>query len=125
MEGNHYLAVTTLLDPRLKKLAFRDQSSTQQGMQWLIQEMSSLSVQTVSDIQNETIKLNTNSNNTNKYNLWAAFDLQVKESQSTREVVGATLQGKHYMEENILQRQDKPLKWWKEHNTILYLVYWH
>ena len=32
------------------------------------------------------------------------------------EVVATTLQGKHYMEEKILQRQDDPLKWWKEHD---------
>lgn len=119
MEGNHHLAAATLLDPRLKKLAFRDQTAAQQGMQWLIQEMSSLSVQTVRDIQNETAKpvTNSNSNNSNKYNLWATFDLQVKECQNTREVVGATIQGKHYMEENILQRKDDPLKWWKDHEN--------
>ena len=116
MEGNHHLAAATLLDPRLKKLAFRDQTAAQQGMQWLIQEMSSLSIQTVVRDINETTKPIENSNNNNKYNLWAAFDLQVKESQSTMEVVGATLQGKHYMEEKILQRKDDPLKWWKEHD---------
>ena len=115
MEGNHHLAAATLLDPRLKKFAFRDQTAAQQGMQWLIQEMSSLSIQTVTDI-NRTTKPIENSNNNNKYNLWAAFDLQVKESQSSMEVVGATLQGKHYMEEKILQRKDDPLKWWKEHD---------
>ena len=47
MEGNHQLAAATLLDPRLKKLAFRDQTAAQQGIQWLIQEMSSISIQTV------------------------------------------------------------------------------
>ena len=31
-------------------------------------------------------------------------------------MVGATLQGKHYIEENILQRKDDPLKWWKDHD---------
>ena len=31
MEGNHHLAVATLHDPWLKKLAFRDQTAAQQG----------------------------------------------------------------------------------------------
>ena len=63
MEGNRHLAAATMLDPRLKKFAFRDQTAAQQGMHWLIQEMSTLSLQAVSDIQNETTISITNSTN--------------------------------------------------------------
>ena len=80
MEGSHHLVAATLLNPRLKKLAFRDQTAAQQGIQWLIREVSSLSIQTVRDVQIETTKPIGNSNN-NKYNLWAAFDLQVKTAE--------------------------------------------
>ena len=82
-------------------------------MQWLIQEMSTLPIQTVTKVQNET--LITNFNSSNKYDLWAAFDLQVEECQNTREVVDATIQGKHCLEENIYQRRADPLNWWKDH----------
>ena len=116
MEGNRYLVAATMLDPRLKKLSFRDQSAAQQGMQWLIQEMSTLSLHPVSDVHNETARPIPNSSNHNKYNLWAAFDSKVKESQSSREVVDATLPGKHYVEENVLERHQNPLKWWEEHD---------
>ena len=43
MESNHFLAVSTLLDPRLKKIAFRDATAAQQGVDWIVQEMSSVS----------------------------------------------------------------------------------
>jgi len=45
MESNHNLAAATLIDPRLKKIVFRDRAAAQQGMQQLVQETSSLSVQ--------------------------------------------------------------------------------
>ena len=53
MEGNCYLAAATMLDPRLMKLSFRDHSAAQQGIQWLIQEMSTLSLLPISDVHNE------------------------------------------------------------------------
>ena len=46
MEGNHSPAVSTLLDPRLKKVVFRDPIAAQQGVDWIIQEMSSVSAAT-------------------------------------------------------------------------------
>ena len=46
MECNHFLAVSTLLDPQLKKIAFRDSTAAQQGVDWIIQEMASLSAAT-------------------------------------------------------------------------------
>ena len=51
MESNHNLAAATLLDPRLKKTAFRDRTAAQQGMQQLVQEMSSLSVQRQHEVE--------------------------------------------------------------------------
>ena len=38
-ESSHLLATSTLLDPRIKKLAFRDSGAIQQ---WIIQEMAGL-----------------------------------------------------------------------------------
>ena len=111
----------------LKKLAFRDETAAQQRMQWLIHEMSTLPIQTVTKVQNETVKPITNFNSSNKNDLWAAFDLQVEERQNTREVVDATIQGKHYLEgkhyveENILQRKAHPLKEWKDHGLCTLL----
>ena len=63
MEGNCYLAAATMLD---LKLSFRDHSVAQQGIQWLIQEMSTLSLQPVSDVHNETARPITNYSNHNK-----------------------------------------------------------
>ena len=52
IKGNPLLAVSTLLDPRLKRLAFRD-SAAEQGAQWLIQEMVSFT----SHVDDETTKM--------------------------------------------------------------------
>ena len=51
---------------------------------------------TVTEVQNETVKPIINSNNSNKYDLWTAFDLQVEECQNTREVADATIFGPRY-----------------------------
>ena len=56
MESNCYLAAATMLDPWLMKLSFRDQSAAQRGMKWLIQEMSTLSLQPISDVHNKCTK---------------------------------------------------------------------
>ena len=42
-ESNHFPAVSTLLDSHLKKIAFRDPTAAQQGVDWIVQEMSSVS----------------------------------------------------------------------------------
>jgi len=41
-ESSHLLAISTLLDPHIKKLAFHDSGAIHQGEQWIIQEMAGL-----------------------------------------------------------------------------------
>ena len=42
LEKGNLLATPTLLDPRIKKLAFRDSGVIHQGEQWIVQEMAGL-----------------------------------------------------------------------------------
>jgi len=125
MESNHNLAAATLLDPRLK-IAFRDRTAAQQNMQQLVQEMSSLSsFQRQQEVESAITETPTVSTPSNKYNLWAAFDSKVKESQSSRGTADAALQRRHYVEETILPRYDDPLKWWEgqeKHYTLLSIL---
>lgn len=76
MDSNHFLAECTLLDPRLKKLAFRDLAAAQQGVEWLIQEMSAFSTSHgSSEIDTRVLA----SSSTNSCNLWAMFDAKIAE----------------------------------------------
>ena len=84
MESNHNLAAAILLDPQLKKIAFRDRTAVQQGMQQLVQEMSSLSVQRQHEVESAVTEEEpttfTNAEHfstSDKYDLWES---KVKES---------------------------------------------
>ena len=76
-------------------------------MQQLVQEMLSLSVQRQHEVESAVTEAATtstsveHSSTNNKYNLWESFDSIVKESQTSREAVDATLQGRHYVKETI------------------------
>ena len=68
IEGNSLLAVSTLLDSRLKTLAFQD-SAAEQGAQRLIQVMASLT----SHVDDETTRMQASESDV----LWKVFDSKV------------------------------------------------
>ena len=76
------LAASTLLDPRLKKVAFADVGAADQGVRHLTVEM------TASENTDTREELNTSTesseNGTNAGGLWHAFDRQVAEMTSRR-----------------------------------------
>ena len=73
IESARMLAMSTLLDPRMKKLAFSDLVVVRQAEQWVVQEMSGR-VQT--NDSNEDRQL---SNTTEAAGLWDLFDSVVKQ----------------------------------------------
>ena len=85
------LAISTLLDPRIKKLAFSDSAAVRKAEQWVVQEMSG-------HVQTEAA------------GLWDLFDSAVKQSTSQRtSTSNATLEAGKYFEEPVLARLQDPL----------------
>lgn len=95
IEGNATLAKSTLLDPRLKKLAFQN-NGVVQGVQWLVQEMASL----ISDDDVDDVATTIPTSDV----LWQAFDSN------------HLIESRHYFEDHVLPREKDPLKWWLEHS---------
>ena len=107
------LAISTLLDPRIKKLAFSDSAAVRKAEQWVVQEMSG-HVQT-----NDSNEDRQPSNTTEAAGLWDLFDSVVQQSTSQRtSTSNATLEARKYFEEPVLARLQDPLLWWKKYLCI-------
>ena len=89
------LAISTLLDPRIKKLTFSDSAAVRKAEQWVVQEMSG-HVQT-----NDSNEDRQPSITTEAAGLWDLFDSVVKQSTSQR--IQPVMQ--HWKLESILKNQ--------------------
>ena len=104
IESACMLAMSTFLDPQMKKLAFSDSAAMRQAEQWVVQEMSG-HVQT-----NDSNEDRQPSNTTEAAGLWDLFDSVVKQSTSQRtSTSNATLEAGKYFEEPVLARLQDPL----------------
>ena len=111
------LVISTLLDPRIKKLAFSDSAAVRKAEQWVVQEMSG-HVQT-----NDSNEDRQSSNTTEAAGLWDLFDSVVQQSTSQRtSTSNATLEARKYFEEPVLARLQDPSLWWKENKRYYELI---
>ena len=111
------LAMSTLLDPQMKKLAFSDSAAMRQAEQSVVQEMSG-HVQT-----NDSNEDRQPSNTTEAAGLWDLFDSVVQQSTSQRtSTSNATLEARKYFEEPVLARLQDPSLWWKENKRYYELI---
>ena len=110
LETNSVLAKCTLLDPRLKKLAFRNNAAIR-GVEFLVQEMASLvGVEDVEDVATAVPS-------TSSDILWKEFDSKVANSRNGRQgSADALFETRHYFEDHVIPREDDPLAWWLENN---------
>ena len=113
VERAHLLAITTILDPRLKKLAFSDREAGHQAENWIIQEAKAFI--TESNMEETQIDEGHETPKDNKPpGLWDLFDQKVVDYQSTRNVTDkASVEAKGYLTEEVLPRAEDPLAWWK------------
>ena len=117
IESARMLAMSTLLDPRMKKLAFNDSAAVRQAEQWVVQEMSG-HIQT-----NDSNEGRQPSNTTETAGLWDLFDTVVKQLTSQRtSTSNATLEARKYFEEPVLARLQDHLLWWKENGRYYELI---
>ena len=110
MEGNLILAKSTLLDPRLKKLAFRNNEEAR-GLQSLNQELTGLlSVQESMTNQEEMTEMSSSSSQTSNV-LWKEFDLKVSNAINAGKN-NASVESTKYFNDKLIKREDDPINWW-------------
>ena len=106
------MAVSTLLDPRFKKLAFADTSAVDNAVRRLTAEVQIL-------ITNKFIASTSNNEEdaeteVEKDTLWASFDTKVAQATSHRtDATDAFLEIKRYFETKVIERKSDPLLWWR------------
>ena len=122
IETHYVTAVTTLLDPRFKKLPFSDKTPLSHTINRLTNELSSLpddtddSSLTTADASS-TSQGDGNNKQSSASSLWDSFDKKVAESSSHRtSTIEATIEVRRYFEEGNIERKKDPLQWWKQHH---------
>ena len=111
IETAYVTAVSTLLDPRFKKIPFANQSALDQTIRRLTQELSALNLDnSVYTPPQEPVRIEHSSTS-----LWASFDKQVAESVSRRSSTTDSMKElRRYFEEVPEDRKKDPLEWWRE-----------
>ena len=119
LEGVNLLALPTLLDPRMKKLAFSSSVTARQGEQWIIQEMKQ-QVPAVPVPTNEHTAVRAPEQDVG---LWDLFDKKVADKQSQASpTIAVEKESRRFFDSKLLERDEDPLTWWKDNEkdyTIL------
>lgn len=119
-EDNHLLAGSTLLDPRMKKLAFSDVSAAEKASRHITSESATESastqvttpVSTNKEVVEETLQVG---NSGRGENLWQFLYQWVSESASRRHpTTEAITEMQQYFRIPNNVRKNDPLMWWKE-----------
>jgi hypothetical protein len=114
-ETHYVTAVSTLLDPRFKKLHFDDKSSLTNTINRITQEISQIQIHEDSSSIPEDSNLATPPNLEEQQStgsIWDTFDKRVKDSQGHRTVtVEAAIEMRQYFEEANIGRNNDPLLW--------------
>ena len=120
IETKYATAVTTLLDPRFKKLPFSDRSFLDQTtLTRMTSELSSLLSAQPPDASNIPGSSNeVDEPRETSSSLWASFDKKVADSTSLRSVTtDSMIESRRYFEEANIDRRINPLDWWKENEV--------
>ena len=116
MEDNVILSSATILDPRLKKIVFTDNSSADKAAQHVANEaaiQNSNADQHTSSSNDET-EANNDDNDTSKEGsgLWDFFDQCVAECTAVHTAgIEDVTETSQYLKTKNLERKDDPIKW--------------
>ena len=103
--------MTTLLDPRFKKIPFSSQTSVEHTTNRIVNEMKSLGSDGTDNSDSGTC---TSATHSLAQSLWITFDQNVAESTSQRNVgTDCIIEVRRYFEEPNTSRSSNPLHWWK------------
>ncbi|XP_011407706.1 PREDICTED: zinc finger BED domain-containing protein 4-like [Amphimedon queenslandica] len=118
VEQRYTMAVSTLLDPRFKKLAFADSAAVDQAIRRLKSEVIDLmsAVPANDELRNDDDTESASAGPPpTEDSLWASFDRKVCQASSHRtDSTDSFIEVKRYFEAKVIARKDNPLLWWKE-----------
>lgn len=98
-----------LLDPRLKKHIFEDESETASACSALRKEVCEM---VLPDLCHQELEPDPTS-------FWFSFDSEIKKLNAVKDPIGkGILELENYLQEQLLSRNEDPLVWWKERQAI-------
>ena len=122
MEANKILSLSTLLDPRFKKLAFANKDATEKGLRILVSEASSADVNHYDSTTPESTSLSSQptSSTSSTSSLWQLFDEQVTPTRAATQNLGvsAFTEVQQFIKSPVIPRAECPLKWWKNNSRL-------
>ena len=117
IESNQLLAASTLLDPRLKKLAFADVGAADQCARRLMGEMASENTNAEEEPSTATESTG-NREDVSRDGLWHAFDQQVAQMSCRRTATSdAMVETRQYLQQKNIGRKEDPLSWWQQNSS--------
>ncbi|XP_076118622.1 E3 SUMO-protein ligase ZBED1-like [Alosa pseudoharengus] len=115
MEFNPILAETTILDPRLKKLAFHDSRAVEEA----IQRVTAAARSSLSSQQSQTREEGAQAIEEPCTAVWSFFDQRATGDIERRNpTADAMLEIRSYLEEPLIPRSTDPLSWWETKASV-------
>lgn len=113
IEDKNVLAISTLLDPRFKKIPFSSEGTVARMSRQIITDAAALTGQSQIDTAPPT-RPPPSSNS-----VWEVFDQQVAASTSSRvPSISALTEFDQYIKLPVLPRNENPLQWWKNNSHV-------
>lgn len=129
LETNKIVAKATFLDPRFKKAGFGHDDNTKNAQQWVTDELSHLISQdraqrAVTETNRNNNPARVSTNRTTGSTLGAHFDEKVAQSHEIQSTTtSAIIMVKQYLESSLINRNEDPLNYWREHAKIFPRLY--
>lgn len=114
LEANYVLCVSTLLDPRFKKIPFTNPAQYQPAIERLSTEIQTLNQ------QNRPIATSTLSQQTCSSQLWSFVDSEAEKAQRNTQPLQSLPIIRSFLDLMILNRKESPLKWWQSNEESFF-----
>lgn len=113
IESNQMLAASTMLDPRLKRLAFSDVAAADQCVRCLTGEMAASNTEEELNTSTESTESGDGTSN----ELWHAFDRQVAVVSCRRPSTDAMGETRQYLQQKNIEGKEDALLWWQQNGS--------
>ena len=119
IEENHLLASSTMLDPRLKKLAFADSGAAERACTGVASNAAfNATVEPTQPADEAEVETMQTGNGGRDEGLWQLLDQCVADTLTSRSSgIDATTEMKKYVQMRNANRKEDPISWWKQHNN--------